>query len=85
MIRLGGFGSEREKEVPNIRCLRCRVYSVDIVQSRDVPTDYLGKGYLVNIADPIGMFDCGTQKNKLLSDGINFSRTLCTTGIILFT
>jgi hypothetical protein len=53
VIRLVGFDIGREKEVPDIRYLGCRVYSVDIVQSHDVPTDYPSKRYLVNIADPI--------------------------------
>ena len=84
VVRLVSFGSGRGKEVPNIRCLRRRVYSMDIVQSSDVPTDYPGEGYLVDIADLIGMFDCRTQKHKLLSDGINFSHILCTADIISF-
>ena len=85
MFRLVGFNIGRGKEVPDIRYLGSRDYSMDIVQSSDVPTDYPGEGYLVDIADLIGMFDCRTQKNKLLSDGINFSRILCTVDIISFT
>ncbi len=53
MIRLVGFDIEREKEVPDMRYLGSRVYSMDIVQSHDILTDYSSKRYLINIANSI--------------------------------
>ena len=53
MIRLVGLDIGREKVVSDIRYLRCGIYSVDIIQSHDVPTDYSGEKYFINIVDAI--------------------------------
>ena len=53
VFRLVGFNIGREKEVPDIRYLGSRVYSMDIVQSHDIPTDYSSNRYLINIANSI--------------------------------
>ena len=61
MVRLVGSDCRR-KEVPDVRCASCRVYSVDCVQLHGIPTNQIGERNLINITDTIRLLYCGAEK-----------------------
>ena len=76
MVRLVGSDCGG-KEVSDVRCVSCRVYSVNCVQSHGILANQIGERNLVNVADTSRLLYCGAEKKYLYY--------LCTTGIILFT